>query len=76
MPLVVVQRNHVPASQGPRTFSGHACVQTSLTLFIQSMHRTEHRGFIMVPALHVLSVSGRGRSKQGRIIQGAITWVL
>lgn len=31
------QRNHIPASQGLRTFRGHACVQTSLTLFIQSL---------------------------------------
>lgn len=48
-----------PASRPPRAQSDQACVRTNRILFVESMHahRTQ-RGFMIVPALDVLSVTG------------------
>lgn len=84
MPVIVLWRSYAPcmypasargcpASQGLRTFSDHACVQTNLTLFVQSMHSYQtQRGFVTAPALDVLSVSWGRQEGTMRIFQGQL----
>lgn len=84
MPVIVLWRSYTPcmypasargcpASQGLRTFSDHACVQTNLTLFVQSMHSYQtQRGFVTAPALDVLSVSWGRQEGTMRIFQGQL----
>lgn len=46
------------ALQGAENVGDHACVQTNQTLFIRPRHSYwAQRGFVIVPALDVLSVS-------------------